>query len=824
MAETRRILIKVESNGEDKIKVVDKSLRELNKTVKDAGDSFNSMKSKFLGLAATFGVGVGLKSFMDMADAMSLLRDRTEVMTGSASVASTIIDRIHDAANRTKTSIEEFAASYQKLTIATMDTKLTSSDLLSITEGLTQTFKLSKASPEQLATGMTLLTKAFETGTVKGRELNSMIKTNGVLFQLLKADLGVTGDGMKKLLTDGIPVQKLLETLARHSGELNEKASHLSQTFGQTVVIAINDLTVAFSKLNDEFKLQDKFSEGVKIITENLGILAAVFTALAISAIPSFIASLEKAALAIDAFLVSNPLTATFALIGAALIVVVSNLDLFKKDAEIIFTALKIFLQGVLTTIVAMAGAIAGIFGSNRLTNYAKELKEDMKSSAEELRKFAQERERILDPSKKFSVADLRRGDDANTLDASKYGNKGGGETERKLSELESLKQTLGALNVMYNQGRVEVTAYNKVFEELSLKIIDLKFRMGDISKKKSAEEILGVKKTELSTLFEAGSKSIHEFIEEGNKIKGEELQAKFNAGAIGLAKLHEGQQQIKKDNLANDFENSGLAVEEFTKRMRALDLETITQKFKDGKASSLEYHQAVLKLSDDFQPGAALAVGIEQYIESAGNLSQNVAKLVTSVFNGLEDHLFQFVKTGKFGFKDFANSIIDDIERIAIKMLLIRAITGAFGSVGSIEAPSADNTLPAFENTTGQVAAANGGAWMRGVQMFANGGVVGSPTMFRHANGLGVMGEAGPEAIMPLSRGSDGKLGVKGSGVIVNIINNAGVEVQQSETTGSDGQRVMNLVIAQKVKEMFANGTMDKSMRQSYGVSRQGV
>jgi len=59
----------------------------------------------------------------------------------------------------------------------------------------------------------------------------------------------------------------------------------------------------------------------------------------------------------------------------------------------------------------------------------------------------------------------------------------------------------------------------------------------------------------------------------------------------------------------------------------------------------------------------------------------------------------------------------------------------------------------------------ADGGAFNRGVQFFADGGVVNSPTMFGHSKGVGVMGEAGPEAIMPLKRGKDGKLGVVSEG-----------------------------------------------------------
>jgi phage-related minor tail protein len=59
-------------------------------------------------------------------------------------------------------------------------------------------------------------------------------------------------------------------------------------------------------------------------------------------------------------------------------------------------------------------------------------------------------------------------------------------------------------------------------------------------------------------------------------------------------------------------------------------------------------------------------------------------------------------------------------------------------------------------------------------VTPFAAGGVVNSPMLFPMRNGTGLMGEAGPEAIMPLARGSDGKLGVRGGGssshITVNI------------------------------------------------------
>lgn len=74
----------------------------------------------------------------------------------------------------------------------------------------------------------------------------------------------------------------------------------------------------------------------------------------------------------------------------------------------------------------------------------------------------------------------------------------------------------------------------------------------------------------------------------------------------------------------------------------------------------------------------------------------------------------------------------------------------------------------------SGMMPFADGASFAQGrVMPFAKGGVVSSPTAFPMRGGTGLMGEAGPEAIMPLARGADGRLGVRGAGggaVTVNM------------------------------------------------------
>ncbi|MCG6122772.1 MAG: phage tail tape measure protein [Microvirga sp.] len=70
-------------------------------------------------------------------------------------------------------------------------------------------------------------------------------------------------------------------------------------------------------------------------------------------------------------------------------------------------------------------------------------------------------------------------------------------------------------------------------------------------------------------------------------------------------------------------------------------------------------------------------------------------------------------------------------------------------------------STLMQGVGSGGGLFAAGGSAQQGVVRPFAKGGVVASPTYFPMRGGAGLMGEAGPEAIMPLARGADGRLGV---------------------------------------------------------------
>lgn len=250
-------------------------------------------------------------------------------------------------------------------------------------------------------------------------------------------------------------------------------------------------------------------------------------------------------------------------------------------------------------------------------------------------------------------------------------------------------------------------------------------------------------------------------------------------------------------------------------------------------KKTAVETIQSLIRIrqeSENSISGGATRA-INTYMDTAGNVGKQVESTFTNAFKNMEDAMVTFATTGKLNFSNFANSVIADIMRIYVRMAitgLIGKVVGAFtaGAVGGSDQGTRLETGGAMSN-----AQANGGAWIGGVQKFAAGGVFSSPHLFPMANGgTGMLGENGPEAVMPLTRGNDGKLGVKAAGtgsvVQVNIVNNAGADGYQATATQStdDNGKDVITVIVEKVKgamnqDVRNNGPFAQLLANKYGL-----
>ena len=171
------------------------------------------------------------------------------------------------------------------------------------------------------------------------------------------------------------------------------------------------------------------------------------------------------------------------------------------------------------------------------------------------------------------------------------------------------------------------------------------------------------------------------------------------------------------------------------------------------------------------------------------GVLSNGIGGGLRRAFDGL---VFDGAKLSD-SLKLVASSMIDTVYGIAIKPVQ-NALGGAIA-----------NGLQGLLG--GLMPFANGASFAQGrVMPFAKGGVVSQATAFPMRGGTELMGEAGPEAIMPLARGADGRLGVQAavSGRAVNIVMN----IQTPDVAGF--QRSQSQIAAQ-AQRMLARGQRNR-------------
>jgi phage-related minor tail protein len=123
---------------------------------------------------------------------------------------------------------------------------------------------------------------------------------------------------------------------------------------------------------------------------------------------------------------------------------------------------------------------------------------------------------------------------------------------------------------------------------------------------------------------------------------------------------------------------------------------------------------------------------------------------------------------TGGKQFDDVLKSLALRLSDLSLKMALAPLTRGIAGGINQLF----QGLFSTGGASTGSAAAGTTAA-MGAIKPFAAGGVIGTPSYFPLAmGGVGLAGEAGPEAIMPLTRGADGRLGVamNGGGAAANV------------------------------------------------------
>lgn len=205
----------------------------------------------------------------------------------------------------------------------------------------------------------------------------------------------------------------------------------------------------------------------------------------------------------------------------------------------------------------------------------------------------------------------------------------------------------------------------------------------------------------------------------------------------------------------------------------------------------------------------------VEEHLARIKEVQDEVAHSFASGMTGALMDWSSGVASAKDAFLNFAASFLSQIAEMIIQAQMLALVQKAMGTSGGSSVVSAI--------TSAVVGSAKGNVFSNGsIVPFATGGIVGSPTMFPMVgNKTGLMGEAGPEAIMPLQRLSSGKLGVAATGAdssggstTINVVNNfeggdQGSEADRARMANQIRTAMIEVYKQEQAKDMRVGGSL---------------
>lgn len=717
---------KVGNQGDKALKKIRRSAGSTNKALQGVARNITST------LVPAFAAAASASSIFRNIQIFEKLDIRLRSLTNSAEDYANTQEFLKSKADELNIGIETLSDGYARLLVLQKSGVLNREQVNQLSEGLVNAGAALGATGVDIQRVLFGLSQGLSAGTLRAEELNQVTEPLPGLLQELDKAAGLTAGGFRRMVNNGEVTSEflantLVKALASYEGaakkldgtisgslaNLNNSWVELARTIGETGAIdALADLTAGFAA---NISVASKAVTGQMAFAEATGVVQKI----------SFFAARGMKA----AFLVTQT-----SILGLARGVLRSLEFIYDNAVRIVnlLPGIEIKAQKGLTN---LADAVdAAIFENGRQLVATL----DFGPSEESIKALRAQEER---------VRQLQR-------DAENARSKA--EQERVKKERESKAGPSKADKALIKQLEKERQKIDQVTQSL-------KFRNEQLLRDEKTQEIYNQLQAAGVELRSMEGQQIQQLVEEYFRLK----EAKEEEEKVERRKqqLIEEIKKITEENIS--------AQDQYNERMEELNelLKEGAINFEEFEAAGKKAYEKLQEESKDWLAGATRA--LDKYAEEATDMAANVERVVTNAMQGLEDALVKATTTGKFEFKELVDSILEDVARLLVRTQitgpLAQGLSGAINSIFGGSGGGGSGGGGGFFSGIGDFFGGlfeKGAAFQSGrVTAFARGGLVNGPTLFPMAKGMGLMGEAGPEAVLPLTRTRSGRLGVESSG-----------------------------------------------------------
>ena len=799
MADVASLVVKVSTDG------VNKAQSDLDKLAKQSGktESATASLTKSFGVLnvalGAMAVGKLTTEFFKTADAMKLVEARVKLVSTATEKYSNIQKELVSIANENRTSFSATAQLYSKMKPDLDRVGVSTATVMKITDAFGKSLLIGGASAEEAASATLQFAQAMASGRLQGDEYRSMIENNPRLMRLMREELGKTSAEIKQMATDGkLTADVIGGVLVRGMEKLQKEVKTIPETIGSSFQIFKTELGLTVEQLDKTTGASDLVIKATKSLTE------------AVKEAPQYFERLNASMDDVEKRYpnIMKTLSAAGFVVGKLVDGAAAAGEGVAWVAGGAMSTLAYSIDGVLSIAVdeydrVIAQDKAYKAQASKPLNIITSGQEDYEAQLKEKRDKAQKEKLEKDKRAAKDMADIETDLDLHLLAIRGQADREKEEKAKKVKEAqEKAIKDAERLEKEWASKKIDIDKSIAIAtqDELAKPYIELQYKY---------EEDLEHFKTKQG----AKERLTKQFNLELERLNKETAQKVDEENEKALEKEQRAQEKLKRAKEQSIQKELKLQEENF--RIQARQVELLDDEAdKQVALATLEYQRTEASLSAQVKLGEVSQDYYDQMMDAEtkllnkqkqdwtmyGQIINNTTGAMessfTNFFDGTSDDFM------KFG--DLAKNILKEIYLEAVRVALVRPLVsagvGAAMSLigGAFTSGSSSTSLPDASTSTATTGSeplmfAKGGSFSSPSLSQYSGQIVDKPTFFAFANGgapnAGVMGEAGAEAIMPLTRTSSGNLGVEASGLglqqmKIQIINESGTPMEVTKTT----------------------------------------
>lgn len=677
------------------------------------------LRNAFAGIS----VGLIVREYIRLSDQFSTLNARLRLVAGSADEYRRAQSALFDIANRTRTDLQSTVELFGSLARSTEALGVSQEDVLKVTETINQALQVSGANAQSAAAALVQLGQGFASGTLRGEELNSVLEQAPRLAQAIADGLGVPLGKLRELGQQGkLTAQEVFRALQGSAARIAQEYARLPLTVGGATTQVRNSVLELIGAFDQASGASGGLASLISDLSGWIRDLAAEVRRLQ--------ADGSIARWADDARAAIEDVVDGAAVLGA-------SLELLNKFA-------------------IAAGTVQR---NSALWLFSADARREIEQSKTDFQQALADMQRAY---QKFQTRETQptaqKDEDFLPKPKRPTGTSGGGTGRVRASEteryLEQLRRQIGGV---YELTAAEQLEYDiregllkldgKISRERLLSVANEldAIRQRRDAEKDAAREVIEAIEEEQRARKKRISDAQRETVDLGSG--NEELRREIELiGANARAK-----QAIEQARIS-----SAIAIK--TEALATADLNALSDEERRALTDQIKLLRERLVLLGEKGLKDALQEDLEAQREFVKNAAENIQRY-------LGDSLYD-IMSGNF--KNIADSFTQMVNRMVAEAIAADLSKYLLGDL--VKGGNGKGVVGALlEKVFGSALSASGPSTAGQLNMMtymADGGIVDRPTMFGYGgNRTGVMGEAGPEGILPLRRDSQGRLGVMAAG-----------------------------------------------------------